>query len=137
MNKQHYDSILEELFANHPYMLSEYKEYRPKGDRGVRVTLKDGSKYDYDILTHSIRKVNDDRSLTKDEMTDEECRKIFANNLAYHMGERGYTQQTLAETTCISKGSINAYLNCNKTPSITNLKKIAYALDCPVNELLD
>lgn len=137
MNNKHYSAILEDFFNEHPYMRNEYSEYRPKGDRGIRVTLKDGNQYDYDIITKSIRKINDDRRLTKDEITDEQCRKSFAYHLANLMGERGYTQQTLSEYTGISKGSINAYLNASKTPSITNMRRIAYALDCAINELLD
>lgn len=137
MNKQHYDSILNELLQTHPYIANDYLDYRPKGDRGIRVTLNDGSQYDYDIISKAIRKVNDDRKLTKEEITDEQCRNSFAYHLAYLMGVRGYTQRTLSEYTQISVGSINAYLNKSKTPSITNMRKIAYALDCSIVELLD
>lgn len=137
MNKRHYDSIRDELFDYHPYIKDDYLEYRPKSDKGIRVTLKDGSMYDYDIITKSIRKVNDDRTLTKDEITDKQCRASFAHHLAELMGTHGYTQQSLSEYTCISIGSINAYLRGTKTPSITNVRKIAYALDCSVADLID
>lgn len=137
MNNKHYEAIYKSFADGHEYLLKDMDDWRPKGDWGIRVTLRDGTMYDYDNISKSVRRVKDDRALTKDDINDGQCRDSFAYHLAAMMNIRGYTQRTLSEYTGISVGAINAYLNKTKTPSLTNARKIAYALDCSVAELID
>lgn len=137
MNFKHYESIYETFAKIYTYMVDDIVDYRPKGDVGIRVTMRDGKRYDFDIISKSIREAVDRYELAKDEITDERCRDSFSYHLVEMMGLRGYTQQSLSEYTGISKGSINSYINKTKTPSMTNMRKIAYALDCSIAELLD
>lgn len=137
MNVTHYEMIYDEFADGHEYLHKDVVDWRPKGDLGIRVTLRDGTMYDYNSVNKCVRKVKDQRTLTKDDYTDEFCRSSFAEHLIEMLEIRGFTQQTLAECTGISKGSINAYINKTKTPSITNMRKIAHALDCSIAELMD
>lgn len=137
MNIKHYEDIYELFTQYHKDMAPNVVDYRPRGDLGIRVTLRSGDRYDFDIISKGVRKARDNYELKKDEITDDLCRSSFAYHLTDMMGVRGFTQQTLAEYTGISKGSINAYINKTKTPSITNLRKIAYVLDCSIAELMD
>ena len=70
-------------------------------------------------------------------ITDEECRDAFAYNLSDIMKTRGFGQAALAEKTGLSKAMISKYINKQSTPTLTNLMKIAYALDCEPEELMD
>lgn len=137
MKTTHYDTIYEAFLDNHPYMTNDVKTWRPKGDWGIRITTYSGDYYDYDNISKSIRKVRDDRKLNKDEITEQQCRDSFAYHLRNQMGIRGYTQRTLSENTGISVGAISSYINATKSPSMTNMRKIAFALDCSIAELLD
>lgn len=137
MNTKYYDEIYKEFKKYHPYAINDVNDWRPRGDYGIRLSMKDGTKYDFDKLSMGIRRVNDYSFDSKDAITDEQCRESFAYHLVELMCLRGYTQQTLAEYTGISKSSINGYINKTKTPSMTNMRKIAYALDCPIGDLLD
>ena len=99
--------------------------------------MKDGRLLDYDIISHGLRPVRDYTANAIAEITDERCRESFAYRATELMNARGFTQHTLAEYTGISKGAINKYLNKNATPSMTALRKISYALQCSLDELLD
>lgn len=137
MNTKYYDEIYEEFRSHHPYAVDDIVNWRPRGEYGIRLTMKDGVKYDFDKISMGIRRVNNYSFESRDSITDEQCRKSFAYHLSELMVLRGFTQLTLSEYTGISKASISAYLNESKTPSMTNMRKIAYALDCQLGELLD
>lgn len=137
MNAQYYNDIYEEFKNHHPYAVDDVADWRPRGEYGIRLIMKDGTKYDFDKLSMGIRKVDNYSFESKDAITDEQCRASFSYHLVELMALRGFTQQTLSEYTGISKGSINGYINKTKTPSMTNMRKIAYALNCPIGELLD
>ena len=137
MNTKYYEEIYENFKDHHPYLIDEVDDWRPRGEYGIRLVLKDGAKYDFDKLSMGIRRVDSYSFESKDMITDEQCRESFAYHLVELMCIRGYTQQMLADYTGISKGSINGYINKTKTPSMTNMRKIAYALQCQLGELLD
>lgn len=137
MNNRHYEDIFEEFKDYHPYLVNDYEDWRPRGDRGVRVIMKNGDKYDYDTITKCVRRVEDHSMFRAEDITEERCRASIAYHLTELMGLRGYTQQTLSEYTGLGKGSIYNYVNGKATPSATALRKMAQALDCSVADLLD
>lgn len=137
MNDRHYESIFESFLHYHPYMEKDLKGWRPRGELGIRVTLTDGTEYDYDIVANSIRRVIDHSMHSMEDITEERCRASIAYHLIELMTLRGFSQNTLSEYTGLSKGSINNYINGTSTPSATALRKIARALDCNITDLLD
>lgn len=137
MNTRHYEGIFEQFKDYHPYLVDDYADWRPRGDRGVRVIMKNGTMYDFDIITKGVRRVEDHSMQTVEEITEERCRASIAYHLTELMGLKGYTQQTLSEYTGLGKGSIYNYVNGKATPSATALRKMAQALDCSVADLLD
>lgn len=132
-----YDNKLEELKRYHPYMIGHIRSVRPRGENGIRVTLDDGTQYDFSGADIGARRVIDYTPNQLDEITDERCRESFVYRLTELMEMRGFNQQTLAEYSGLSKGAINNYLNKKATPSFTAARRIAYALGCTVNELID
>lgn len=137
MNMQWYENIFDDFKKYWSFEVDNVKDYRPRGDRGIRIEMLDGRQIDYDSITHSIRPVREYHPNTISDITDDYCRDAFVCRLNELMGLKGFTQQTLAEYTGISKGSINKYINKQTTPSMTALRKIAYALQCSMDELLD
>lgn len=137
MNTQYYEEIFEEFAANHPYLVNDVDNYRPRGDRGIRLIMKNGMKYDFDNVTKGVRIVEDHGMFNAKDITEERCRASISYHLNEMMGVRGHTQQTLAEYTGLGKGSIYNYINGKATPSATALRKLAQALDCSIADLLD
>jgi transcriptional regulator with XRE-family HTH domain len=72
-----------------------------------------------------------------EDLTDELCRSALSYNLIELMDRKGFSQKTLAEYTGLGKGTIYNYINKKATPSLTALRKIAYALGCTVSELVE
>lgn len=137
MNTHRYDEIFKELRLYHPYIVDDIVDVRPRGDNGIRLTLIDENKYDYDCVTKGLRRVVDFSETRGNYITDEWCRDSFAYHLIDQMNLKGHTQDTLAERSGLGKGSISKYINKKATPSMTALRKIANALDCSIAELLD
>lgn len=137
MNNRYYENIFASFLDYHPYMEKELEDWRPRGEWGIRATLKDGSEYDYNISTNTIRRVVDHSMPTIEDVTEERCRASIAYHLMELMAVKGFSQNTLAEYTGLGRGSINNYINGKATPSATALVKIARVLDCNVEDLID
>ena len=137
INTKWYDDIFKDFKNYHPYMIEDVKSVRPRGEIGIRIEMRDGSKYDYDMNTKGIRRVKDFLISNDVEITDEWCRDSFAYHLIEQMGAKGFTQETLSKSSGIAKGSINKYIHKQSTPSMTALRRIAKALDCSIADLLD
>ena len=61
--------------------------------------------------------------------------KQFANRLRMIQEQRGWTQSQLSEVVGISQGTISAYLNDQKSPTIDTAKNIATALGVSIGWL--
>lgn len=68
---------------------------------------------------------------------DSETLYRFASNLVYYMNRLGYSQSYLSEITDISEGSISKYVNALQMPRLSTLMRLATALHCTVEELVD
>lgn len=137
MNTKYYEEIFDEFKSYHPYLVNDVDDYRPRGDVGIRLTMKNGMKYDFDKNTKGIRRVEDYSMNGIKDITEERCRESISYHLIEMMGLRGYNQTTLAECTGLGKGTIYNYINKKATPSATALRKMAQALDCSISDLLD
>lgn len=136
LNTKRYEHIFEEFKYYHPYMADDVVECQPRGEKGIRITTTDGTMYDFDIITKGIRRVKDFNINSMDDITEEWCRECIAYRLAEQMGVKGFSQQTLAEYSGLSKGTIYNYINGKATPSATALMKLARALDCSIGDLI-
>jgi ribosome-binding protein aMBF1 (putative translation factor) len=137
MNTSHYDEIFNQFATYHPYLADKTIDVRPRGESGIRVTLRDGTKYDFYQNSATVRRVDSRPAYSDDELTEDKWREIFKDRLQEKMVVSGYTQQSLSEHTGLSKGAINKYVNGDSIPSGYALTKIARALDCLVAELTE
>ena len=111
--------------------------YRPKHVHAIRITLHNGEVIDYNIQTNSCRFVAQSLVEKTADVTDNDCREVFAANLAEAMVTKGIGQAVLAERTGLSSACISKYLHKKSTPTITQVEKIARALGCHRDDLLD
>lgn len=137
INTEYYREMLDRFKQLFPWWSDAITNCRPKNLHSIRVTLSDGKRVDYNFRTDTVRYVTTIDISDIEEITDEECRNVFAANLAEMMRTRGFTQTELAIRTGLSSAIISKYLNGKAIPSIANLKKIARALDCHYDELLE
>ena len=133
----YYKEIFNDFLDRHPYFKDEVNSYRPKHTNAIRIIFKDGRMMDYNIRTHTYRDVCEYRDSNPDDITDDNCREIFSANLIEQMKMRGFDQPDLAARTGLSCTIISKYMRKQATPSITNLEKIAHALNCSRDELLE
>lgn len=137
MDTKHYEHIYDEFRSQHPYMSEDIVDYGPRGELGIRLKAKDGTRYDYHSTSKTVRRV-DDRSIHNfDDFTEEAWRSLFSDRLNELMGIKGYSQQILADYTGLGKGTINNYVNKKATPSAYALSKIARVLNCSIMDLVD
>lgn len=69
-------------------------------------------------------------------MTESEWLNIFGNNLLEMMREYGYTQDTLARETGLSKSTISKYINKQQIPRASALINIANVFGCNIDDLV-
>ena len=70
-------------------------------------------------------------------MTELEWMRIFGDNLVSILNEYGMTQRELADRAGLSESTISQYIHKQKMPSLRAAINIAYALDIPIDELVD
>ena len=133
----YYDRMLDEFISYRPDLTEEIRRCEPKHLHAIRITLRDGRRIDYNGRTKTYHEVREYHTAKPDEVTDEACREIFASNLAEIMRLKGFGQSELSQRTGLSTAAISKYLKQKATPTITTLEKIAHALNCSREELLD
>lgn len=133
----YHKDMLDEFMRYRPDIAGDICECRPKNLNAIRITLRNGRQFDYNGQTKTHREVREYYTAKPDDVTDESCREIFASNLAELMRMKGFGQPELSERTGLSTASISKYLRKKATPTITNLEKIAHALNCSRDELLE
>ena len=70
-------------------------------------------------------------------MTEIELMEYIGDSISYELKECGITRQELAYETGISEPTICRYINGKIMPTLKNLIKIAWALDCELTDLID
>ena len=133
----YYEDMLDEFKRYRPDLVKEIRNCTPKHLNAIRVTLSNGRQFDYNGRTKTHREIHEYYVAEPNDITDETCREIFAANLAELMRMKGFGQPELSERTGLSTASISKYLRKKATPTITNLEKIAHALNCSRDELLE
>ena len=71
------------------------------------------------------------------KMTECEWIEIFSNNLTEIIAESGYSQNEVAKMTNIPQPVLSRYVNGRVIPSVVNIIKLSYALNCDIRELID
>lgn len=111
-------------------------DWYPSGPFEITVKLSDGSRVIYDDINKTMRMLRDfyKRPL---ERTESEWKQDFSRRLKRMIRLRSTTQLELAERTGIRPGTISLYVNGKCVPSLYSASKLADALDCSINDLMD
>lgn len=131
-----WEPILRDLEFFCPHIMERMIDWYPIGRNEIYIKTDDGERYSYQFIGHSLKRLGPVRK-TKVTMTEEEWRKMFSRRLYRRMRSTGMLQDRLSSLTGISPVSLSKYVNGKATPSTYNLRRIADALNCSMNELGD
>ena len=98
----------------------------------IMITYKDGIRYIFNDRTSSIRRLPSD----PEDMTDDEVIFEFMQRFRSMRVLRSYTLTDLYEMTGISLSTLSRYDNGETTPTVINLRKLAKAFRCDLEELI-
>lgn len=135
METKYHSEMFTRFMEQCPEWAEKAVSYRPKHMHAIRVMLQNGDQIDYNVRTDTYRYVSNSQAVYDD--SDEHFRSVFASNLSEMMYMRGVGQAILAERTGLSSAMISKYLRKLATPSMTNVLRIARALDCHPDELYE
>ena len=124
-------TYLDEFMMRYPQFADLIEDFRINGYYEFIIKLIDGRFVLYFELENKIKVI----ATEPGDLTEEECREIFAMRVKYRLFVRSITQEDLSERTGISRIMINRYLTGKATPSWYNVIKIARVLKCPIDEL--
>ena len=133
-DKNYWEPVFNEFVDRYPELAEDMVDWYPSAQLEITVKLKDGNKYAYDWLSKNAFLIHDPEG--EEELVEEEWRKIFSKNLIHKLRNIGMSQDMLSYVTGISQVTISKYINGKATPSTYNVRKIAHALKCSINELM-
>ena len=130
-----YRDYFEDFFYYTIFRESEVYDWRPGVHNELIVYLDDGAIVSYNCMSHNCAYIYRP-DVSDDDMTDEESKERFADNLVRIMDKHFMTQRELSEKSGISQVSINKYVHGVSTPTIIHVKRLARALKCSVTDLI-
>lgn len=98
----------------------------------ILIMYKDGTRYLYECIGDSYRRLPFD----PENMTDDEIAFEFMQRFRSMRRLRGYTLTDLQKLTGISLSTLSRYDNGKLTPKVVNLRKLAKALRCNLDDLV-
>ena len=124
--------LIERFRNDYPYMADEIVDSKLHDKWTIDLIMKNGEKLRYDSIEGLSRTLKETSSID-----DDEWKKALGRRIKRYIWSKGFTQQQLADRTGISQYLISRYINGYVSPSARNLKKIADALSCSADDLLN
>ena len=127
------DSLVKSFEQSYPGFAEISVTYELSGDNSIIAELSTGRKIEYHRGLNTIMYINEELTDVKNEA---QWRRRFQYLLNKKMNDACIDITTLSEKTGIGVKTIYNYLGQQSTPSCWNIKKIADALGCDVEELM-
>lgn len=130
------DRWLEIMFDNfksyNPGIVDRVVSYKVVGRDELMVTLNDGRVTLFDIMDKTSRYLPKD----DDNMSNEILQKEFGRRFRKRLQMEHMTQRELSELTEIPYQLLSDYANGRRNPGMSNIRRIARALNCSIDYLL-
>lgn len=132
-DKDYWMPILKRFAEDYPDLFEKCVDWYPSAQLQITIRLEDDTRYSYDFLNHNLNRLD----ITLDEIGSEDAyKKQFAKNFNKKMRNMGYSQQCVSERSGIMQSMISKYSTGKSIPNGYNIKRLARALKCSVDELL-
>lgn len=131
-------AILNDFIENHRINMDDVVDWYPSGYMEITVRMRDDTKYAYDYISKSSRricKLYDDNDIN--DISEEEFKEEFARRLRKKIKNLGMSIEEFAIDSGVSKQMLHKYLNGSSIPSAYSLMKIAASLGCSISELTE
>lgn len=96
----------------------------------ILFVFKNGDKIIFDTLRHDWKGLYSDEH----DLTEEDCKRHFSNQLRRWLNRKHITQEELAERIGTTQPMISRYVNGSVLPSYFTLYKIAEVLECSIDD---
>lgn len=127
MSSTAYDNFL----IDYMHRIDDVAEVREDDPWEVILVFKDGSIKSYWLVDRTLRTISKDGSLT-----DQDYAKEFGLKLSHIMYRKGIMQSDLARTLGVDQSMVSRYLSGKTILNLCQIRRIAKALDMPVESLL-
>ena len=134
MERHIYDDILDDFELYYPEIVKDAVTWYPSGRREITVKLRDGGRVIFDGGSKTFRRIS---NYDAPMMEEDNWKTGFGRKLGQALCNRCISQSTLSERTGISQTMISRYISGNSIPSAYIIAKLARALECSLNELMD
>ena len=132
------DVMLDEFLESRPYVNGHVTKVYPYDGNTIIVESDDGTFYKYDsILKSTIADYELEYLMSNNIETKNDWESEFSRRLYKLIRREGYTQDSFANAANISGGSISAYIEKRRTPSLFIFLKMTKALNCNLYDILD
>lgn len=125
------DYIFEDFVAFNYPLRDDVVSYELYDDDSILIQMIDGYTIWYDSIFKACRYLRPDND---GDIDDAVWRKMFGLFLQRRMRKRGVLQRELSEMTGISTVTLSSYMQGKSLPNVLNLKRLADALDCTMDD---
>ena len=127
-----YKLMLDNLELYYPDVLDKIDSWYISGSWELTLKLEDESVWIFDGRENLLRKIEELEDISQEVYTRE-----FSFRLYRRMRDAGYSPESLGEKVNLSKMTIYRYLNGTTIPNGFIIMKLANALKCSPDRLLD
>lgn len=131
--KKIWEPVLQAFKDRYPDFAKDVVDWYPIGQMEIAVKNSKGDKHIYNMINQTFAALKT-RKTSDTYLDEDEWSKEFSYKLNKKMRMIGINQEGLSDLTGISRVSISKYMNGKAIPSVYNLEKIAWALECPISE---
>lgn len=133
MMRNKYEPMLDQFKLYYPGYYDQAVDWWASGRLSITVRLKDGTQFEFNSMTNTIRRVRTDASVASDDVVAKE----FGHNLQKFITMRGVTNMELASRLGITNAMLSRYIHGTSMPSAGKAFRLAKALGCTIDELFD
>lgn len=134
MQKDIYNDIVDDFVTHFPLVANDAVTWHPSGRREITIKLKNGARIVFNDISKTIRRLPGPDA---PEMSEDSWKTGFGRKLGHILASSNMSQTALAIETGISQVMISRYISGNSQPSAYTVTKIARALNCSIDELMD
>ena len=130
MKSSYHKKIFESYLNESPESLNRIDHWEKYGANSVKIFYKDGTKAIYHNMMRTLR------GFRKNNGSESEWKRDFRDELVERMYDCGYTQESFANAIGVTQPTLSNYLNKRAVPSGYIISKMARALHCTPNDLI-
>ena len=132
MLNEKYIRMLEKFERYYPDLHSQTVDWWPSGRLCITVRLDDDYIFEFDSVTNTIRRIEQNRR----KVDDDSLRKEIGHNLQKLIQTRSISQGTIASECGITPAMLSRYIHGTSLPGVDKVYALANVLGCRITDIL-